>query len=55
MATPRADPSWRAIASTADAEASSACGAASAQANSEGWMSALATPHNSMLGSTTAG
>lgn len=28
----------------------SARGAASAEANSEGWMSALATPHSSMLG-----
>ena len=52
-ATPRAEPSWRAVASTADADASSARGAASAQANS-GWMSALATPHSSMAGSTTA-
>ena len=43
------------MASTADADASSACGAASALANSEGWMSALAAPHSSMLGSTTAG
>ena len=54
IATPRADPSWRAVVSTADADASSACGAASAQANSGGWMSAFATPHSSMLGSTTA-
>ena len=55
IATPRADPSWRAMASTADAEASSAGGAAPAEANSEGWMRALAIPHSSMLGSTTAG
>ncbi len=54
IATPRAEPSWRAVASTADPDASSARGAASAQANSEGWMSALAPPHSSMLGSTTA-
>jgi hypothetical protein len=36
VATPRAEPSWRAVASTADADASCARGAASAQANSEG-------------------
>ena len=53
-ATPRADPSWRAVASTAEPDASSARGTALAEANSEGWMSALATPHSSMLGSTTA-
>ena len=54
VATPKAEPSWRAVASTAAPDASSARGAASAQANREGWMSALATPHSSMLGSTTA-
>jgi hypothetical protein len=40
--------------STAEPDASCACGAASAEANSDGWISALATPHSSALGSTTA-
>ena len=37
------DPSWRLIDSTAEPEASCACGAVSAWANSDGWISALAT------------
>jgi hypothetical protein len=42
------------MASTADPDASSARGTASAAANRDGWISALATPQASMLGSTTA-
>jgi len=55
IATPSAEPICRAADSTADPDASSEWGTELAVANSVGWISALATPHSSMLGSTTTG